>query len=70
MGEATPSRRKITHQKRQPEKIVKTIQTPPWKLEVMTPHDERLNSSEVMRPIPLQTTRATTFIGIWNVRTM
>uniref|UniRef100_A0A5K4F8Z4 Uncharacterized protein n=1 Tax=Schistosoma mansoni TaxID=6183 RepID=A0A5K4F8Z4_SCHMA len=36
----------------------------------MTSHDESRDPSEVMRPIHLLTTRATIFIGTWNVRTM
>ncbi|CAI2734616.1 unnamed protein product [Schistosoma spindalis] len=36
----------------------------------MTPHDESRVPSEAMRPMPLLTTRATIFIGTWNVRTM
>ncbi|CAI2732551.1 unnamed protein product [Schistosoma spindalis] len=36
----------------------------------MTPHDESRVSSEVTRPMPLLTTRATTYLGTWNARTM
>ncbi|CAH8471399.1 unnamed protein product [Schistosoma rodhaini] len=36
----------------------------------MTSHDESRVHSEVMRPMHLLTTRATIFIGTWNVRTM
>ena len=36
----------------------------------MTSHDESRVPSEVMRPMHLLTTRATIFIGTWNVRTM
>ncbi|CAH8626502.1 unnamed protein product [Schistosoma haematobium] len=36
----------------------------------MTPHDESRIPSEVMRPMPLLTTRATIYLGTWNVRTM
>ncbi|CAH8466653.1 unnamed protein product [Schistosoma haematobium] len=36
----------------------------------MTPHDESRNPSEVTRPMLLLTTRATIYLGTWNVRTM
>ncbi|CAH8515410.1 unnamed protein product [Schistosoma haematobium] len=36
----------------------------------MTPHDESRIPSEVTRPVPLLTTRATIYLGTWNVRTM
>ncbi|VDP81925.1 unnamed protein product, partial [Schistosoma mattheei] len=34
----------------------------------MTPHDEKRIPSEVTRPMPLLTTRATIYLGTWNVR--
>ena len=36
----------------------------------MTPHDVSQDSSEVTKPMLFPTTRATLFIGTWNVRTM
>ncbi|KAH9590469.1 Craniofacial development protein 2 [Schistosoma haematobium] len=36
----------------------------------MTPHGESRVPSEATRPMPLLTTRATTFTDTWNVRTM
>ncbi|CAH8678593.1 unnamed protein product [Schistosoma haematobium] len=36
----------------------------------MTPHGESRIPSEVTRPMPLLTTRATIYLGTWNVRTM
>ncbi|VDP22658.1 unnamed protein product [Schistosoma margrebowiei] len=36
----------------------------------MTPHDESRIPSEVMRPMPFLTTRKTTYLGTWNVRTI
>ncbi|VDP30557.1 unnamed protein product [Schistosoma margrebowiei] len=36
----------------------------------MKPYDESRIPSEVTRPTPLLTTRATIYLGTWNVRTM
>ncbi|VDP40085.1 unnamed protein product [Schistosoma margrebowiei] len=39
-------------------------------IRTMTPHDESRIPSEVTRPMPLLTTRATIYLGTWNVRTV
>ena len=73
MGLATPSRRKANSLKNANQKKNNSNHlNSALALEgiIMTSHDESRVPSEVMRPMHLLTTRATIFIGTWNVRTM